>query len=643
MGTNDIGKMRIGLTADPKELNRGLTRARQHIQGFAKVARTAGIAAAASFAAASAGMVVMARNGLDAVDAQAKLARTVDGSIDGMRALQIVAEDAGASASAVGDAAQMMGKRLAEAARDGFGPAHEMLERLGLSADELLEMDVDERFAAIADRAKELGMSSAQAADVLRQFGVRSAEVALILTQGGDAIRAARDEVADFGLSLSEDAAAGVERANDSLSRIGFVFEALRNQLAVQIAPVLEEVGERFKAMAGEGGPLREAVGRLSASFGNLISTIADPRFIEAATTFGVTIANAVSGLANVLVALTENAEIAATAMIALGSAMAFFMGPTGLAIAAIAGGVAILSTRLGETKTAAEEAAEAERLLSEQLATLDTSNSDAVASGKQLIETHISQARAAIEAARAEYALAQAEADRAVQQARMRKEALPGNFFADDEVEQAEEDAAGVDEHFNQMIAERENQLERYQKILQGFTMSQFPSRGASASDGGSGGSEDPLGAQQLRVDLDELINKLDPTIAKMAQFRAAQGLLQQGLEAGEFTQEEYNLRMEQLNELFRQAETSGASAASGVKRVNDELERGKTPLEEFEQGTNSAFDNFIRNIDGGKDALKQFILEMIKLSAIKGISSLLYQLTKYLTHFVVSTFPKL
>lgn len=626
MANQNIGKLGVSIGADTSDLARGIGRAKALMGSLSRAAKVSGVAAGAAFAAASAGMVAMTKGGLSAVDAQAKMARSVDGSIDGLRALQIAGSDAGVAVGEMNGAVQMMGKRLAEAATKGTGPAAKALKMLGLDARTLMDMDVDARFGAIADRINDMGMSAQDAAGVMREFGVRSNEVSLALLQGSGAIRAARTEVQKYGLSMSGDMAAGVEAANDALSRVSFVFEGMRNQLAVGLAPVLRELAVNFQAASVAGGPLQAAVSTLVEAFGELARAILDPAFIEAAAVFGTTIARGVAALSRGMVALIDHAEIAGAAMIALGAAMAFFSGPIGLAVAAVAGGVFLLSTRLGETATAADEATTAEKELLAALETVDTANGDAVASGRELIATHISQARAAITAAQAEYELARAETDRAVQQAKMRREAMPGNLFGDDEVAQAEDDAALAAEVYSQMIADRQADLERLQKVMQGFEMSQYPARGtrpAGSDNGGGGGGDDPLGVSKLNTDLEKLIATIDPAASKAKQLATAMQLLTKAKQEGVITDEEYILRAKQINEAFGEVPKLTGAAAAGVRALNKKI--AENPASEMANDIKGAFDNLISNIENGKDALRNFGIELFKIFAMRGISKIL------------------
>jgi hypothetical protein len=422
--------------------------------------------------------------------------------------------------------------------------------------------------------------------------------------------------------------AAGVEAANDALSRVGFIFEGMRNQLAVGLAPVLQSLAVNFQEASAAGGPLQNAVAMLVSSFSDLATTILDPAFIEAATLFGVTIANAISGLAGFMVTLANNAEIAGTAMIALGAAMAFFSGPIGLAIAAVAGGVFLLSTRLGQSATAADEAAQAEARLHAALDHVDRSNSDAVASGEALISTHIDQARAALEAAKAEYALQKAEAQRELNAAVAMAGAMPEGWNSAS-VDMAAEDLANANEYGLAEIEKAEAQLERYQKVLEGFQRSKFPSQGTGANSGGAGSvppdssPNDPMGVQKLNEDLATLISTIDPATARAEQLKSAMQLLTKAKQAGIITSDEYIARTKQIHDAFGELPGSTSAAAAGIGALHKELE--KNPAAEMADEVSGAVGNLITRIDSGRDALKNFALELVKIFAVRGISKLL------------------
>ena len=250
-----IGALRVVLGADTVAFDKGLKGTERPLKNLKSQFKKVAAAGAAMGAALS----LAIRSGLQDIDRVAKAARTIDGTSAALRALELAAGDAGVSQSDVTNAAQRMTREIARAAREG-GRGADALKRLGLEASRLAEMDADERMATIADRVRELGLSSGQTMDLLRDLGVRSEEMALLMTQGGGAIRAARREVQALGLDLDENAIRQVERTNDALSRIGLAFQAFKNRLAAQVAPALENLANAFVAAMREGTAFRRVM-----------------------------------------------------------------------------------------------------------------------------------------------------------------------------------------------------------------------------------------------------------------------------------------------------------------------------------------------------------------------------------------------
>lgn len=252
----------VTIGANTQDLESAVRRSKTELQSLGKEMQQ-GIATAAKYgaAAAAAGAAILtglAVKGLQAVDAQAKLARQLGATNDGLRGLQIAASDAGISSGALSSSLGQLNARIGEAMR-GTGTAAASFERLGLSASELSRMDADERMAAIADRMREMGLSTSQAADELRQMGIRNREMVNLMIQGGDAIRGARQEVDDLGLSLSDVDAAMVEQANDSFARLGMLLEGVSQRLAIEVAPVIDAISRMFTDAAKEAGGFGEA------------------------------------------------------------------------------------------------------------------------------------------------------------------------------------------------------------------------------------------------------------------------------------------------------------------------------------------------------------------------------------------------
>lgn len=281
------------------ETERSVTRSTESItRGFRSLAAALGVAV--GVAASIRGIT----NALSRLDDIAKQSRSIDATANGLRAVQLAAGDAGVSAEAATTALQQMTRELARAER-GTGPAADALRRLGLSASELARMDADERLAAIADAARDAGLSAGQSADLLRDLGVRSREMALALIDGGDAIRDARQELVRLGLALDATDLAAVEAANDALARMGMVARSFGDTVAVTLAPALQGLAEAFTRAGGEAGVFRavaERIGFALSQIANVVTLAIDGFEALAGQIGGATIA--VGGLVAALIAL---------------------------------------------------------------------------------------------------------------------------------------------------------------------------------------------------------------------------------------------------------------------------------------------------------------------------------------------------
>lgn len=251
-----IGAKTEGLDKGADKSEKQLTKLRKGMSDTVKMGSTLAAGAAVAGAALITNLV---NSGRLAIDAQAKLATALGGTIGGLRALEMAAGDAGVSYEELTGELVRMNARLGEAQTKG-GASAQALERLGLSADYLSSLDTDKRMEVMADRMRELQLSSTEAASVMRDLGVRNENLTTMMRQGGDAIRAQSKEVRDLGLNLSMIDAARVEAANDSLGIFGDVLTGIKDRLAVTAAPYITAISEKFREAALESGGFREEI-----------------------------------------------------------------------------------------------------------------------------------------------------------------------------------------------------------------------------------------------------------------------------------------------------------------------------------------------------------------------------------------------
>ena len=263
-----IGSLRVNLGLDSAQFARGargvsapLTRMRQQFMAVAGVATIMGGAIAAAALA-----------GARQIDEAAKSARRLDASIGAFRALELAAGEAGVSLSGLTNDIQTMNRELSTIGTSGNG--QRALDALGLSIGDLEGLDADEKLAVIADQVKALGLSAGETTAVLRDLGVRNREMALLVLGGGDAIRAARTDVQEYGLAISAVDASRIEVANDQLGRLGLITQYAGQQLAIALVPAMGALAAAMTDSLREGGLLRAMIDGLANNIDTIIASM---------------------------------------------------------------------------------------------------------------------------------------------------------------------------------------------------------------------------------------------------------------------------------------------------------------------------------------------------------------------------------
>jgi len=281
-------------------LSREMEAANARLAAFSRRVR---VAAAAAVGAAAAAGVAMIRSGLQTVDAQAKLAQSLGTTVASIQTLERAGELAGVSMSGIEQATKDLTRRLSQAAA-GTGPAADALDRLGLSASELIALPLDQRVGAI-NAAIENFVPAAERAAVAGQLFGEEGSIAMSRIDTAT-LRQATEDVLAFGVVVSEQDADQIERTNDAISRLGLIWRGLSNQLAVAAAPALEAVADAIAVVASRTGPLGIAIRGLFDNIGRLTTyTATFAAFLGGRWVAGLAAAAlSVRGLATALVVL---------------------------------------------------------------------------------------------------------------------------------------------------------------------------------------------------------------------------------------------------------------------------------------------------------------------------------------------------
>lgn len=219
-----------------KKGTKGLLDAKKAAELGTSALKATAVAAGAA-AAAVAGIAVAAVKAGARFDAIAKKAKQIGSSAEDIQVLSGALELGGVDAATAEAAMAKLNLRLAEAAAGG-GPAVDVLKQLGLSAQELQELPLPERFALLADRMDTLGTVGEKtnaAVKLMEEGGIRLISA---FEGGGAAIRESSEAVREAGIVSNETAAQG-EVLTDAVGLMARSLGALRDDVLTPLMPVL--------------------------------------------------------------------------------------------------------------------------------------------------------------------------------------------------------------------------------------------------------------------------------------------------------------------------------------------------------------------------------------------------------------------
>jgi lambda family phage tail tape measure protein len=213
------------------------------------------LALAAAAAVGTGALISSLKTAMDNVDGLAKSARALGTTTANFQALARSAELAGIGIGELQATAQRLQVNLVNSLEKGTGPAAEALDKLGISARELVKQPIDQQLSKITESLRGIenpAERTALAVELLGKQGPRMLEVA-------DNMNRMRSEMERVGLALSEIDSAAIERAGDSLTELGFLYESIKQKIAAELAPVLIAIAEYIKTSVLEGGNLGKA------------------------------------------------------------------------------------------------------------------------------------------------------------------------------------------------------------------------------------------------------------------------------------------------------------------------------------------------------------------------------------------------
>lgn len=308
-------------------------------------------------------------------DDVAKTADKLGVGIEALQELRYAAERSGVPIATFDSSMGAFVKRLGEA-KEGTGPAADAIKKLGLNVSDLLEMKPEDALGEIAEKLKDVENPAERAAIVSDLFSRAGLGLINMLKDGKKGLDDYADAARDTGYVLSEETARDAEKFQDRLLDAQLTVKGLKNVIGAEFMPVVQRAMETFtdwaktnredvKAFAEQVVTSLEraapVIGEIASGFGEVASTVGSVTakvadMVGGWDNFAIVVGGIMAGKAIASIGsfalsvgrlgwamwgLVPALPIVAAGIKAVG--LALLANPIGLAIAAIAGGAALI------------------------------------------------------------------------------------------------------------------------------------------------------------------------------------------------------------------------------------------------------------------------------------------------------------
>lgn len=241
-------------------------------------------------AIAGVGLARLVGESIRASDQIGKFSDRLKISTEALSELQFAGERSGVAFNQLSIGIQRLERRVAEAAV-GTGEARGALQELGIDAQKLVRLQLDNQFEIIAEALSRVEEEADRTRLAMKLFDSEGVALVQIMNDGAAGVQRLREEASRLGATLSQEDAVAAAKANDAITNLNTSFQSLTRQLAINVAPALSLLAN-FLA-----NNLTNATRVAAQSLQEIAS---------AYTQFSANIANAIAGLAGRLASLYE-------------------------------------------------------------------------------------------------------------------------------------------------------------------------------------------------------------------------------------------------------------------------------------------------------------------------------------------------
>ena len=235
----------------------------------------AGASAIKGYLAALAGVATI--SAARAYGQQAQQLEALSGSlnlnISTLHAWQLAGKSTGLSAEKIGDIFKDLSDKLGDFSATGGGEARDVIQRLGLDINELIQLSPDRQLLAIADA---LGTVSSQSEKVflLESLADEASRLLPLLDDNAAGLRRMTSEIDSLGLAINEADADRLTALAAEMARTGQFVDALGRAVAAEFLPAMRATNDAIAGLLGESGDATTAARDLLDTLGTAATAL---------------------------------------------------------------------------------------------------------------------------------------------------------------------------------------------------------------------------------------------------------------------------------------------------------------------------------------------------------------------------------
>jgi len=291
----------VGMAGFESDMGRAAKTTERQMAAMKRDAEAMGRALGAAFVATAAAVAVVVSKTIDAADNIRDMSIKTGISTAALSEYESVAKKTGTSLDAFVTGVNKMQRSLIEAA-EGSQVQADAFRKLGLSTSELLKLEPDKQFEAIAEEVSKLGNAAERTAVSQAIFGRGAAALAPLMAEGAKGIEEARAKAEAFGITIGQEFADNADRFNDNMVDMRDLAKGVGNQFTAGLLPALIDLQEGFLGMERDVSAAQTA----GESLGNFIKQLVAAFIVlkQVLTAVGVTLVSVFVTAAGAVAAL---------------------------------------------------------------------------------------------------------------------------------------------------------------------------------------------------------------------------------------------------------------------------------------------------------------------------------------------------